>query len=44
MSLTPDPILRCAGIDPLEAQVIRHSFVKEYEDTGLQGSMPIHRR
>ncbi|MGV9749141.1 GIY-YIG nuclease family protein [Nocardia farcinica] len=37
MTLTLEPILRSAGIDPLEVQVIRHAFVKEHEDTGLQG-------
>lgn len=37
MKLTLDPILRSAGIDPSDAQVIRHAFVKEHEDTGLPG-------
>ncbi|MBD8506730.1 GIY-YIG nuclease family protein [Hoyosella sp. G463] len=37
MSLTLDPILRSAGIDPANALVIRHAYVKEHEDTGLQG-------
>ncbi|MFI9412852.1 GIY-YIG nuclease family protein [Nocardia gamkensis] len=37
MTLTLGPILHSAGIDPLAAQVIRHAYVKEHEDTGLQG-------
>lgn len=37
MTLTLAPILRSAGIDPADAQVIRHAFVREHEDTGLQG-------
>ncbi|WP_292885838.1 hypothetical protein [Microbacterium sp.] len=37
MTLTLDPILRSAGIDPLEAQVSRHAYVKEHEDNGLHG-------
>ncbi len=37
MTLTLDAILRSAGIDSAETQVIRHAFVKEHEDTGLQG-------
>lgn len=37
MTLTLDPILRSAGIDPADAQVIRHAYVREHEDTGLQG-------
>lgn len=35
MTLTLDSILRSAGIDPADAQVIRHAYVKE--DIGLQG-------
>lgn len=37
MALTLDAILRSAGIDPADAQAIRHAFVREHEDTGLQG-------
>jgi len=37
MTLTLGTILHGTGIDPLEAQVIRHAFVREHEDTGLQG-------
>ncbi|MFB6677079.1 GIY-YIG nuclease family protein [Streptomyces sp. NPDC057684] len=37
MRLTLEPILRSAGIDLADAQVIRHAFVKEHGDTGLQG-------
>jgi hypothetical protein len=37
MTLTLEPILRSAGIDPADVQVIRHAYVKEHEDTGLQG-------
>lgn len=37
MPLTLEPILRSAGIDPAEAQVIRHAFVRKHEDTGVQG-------
>ena len=37
MALTLGPILRSAGIDPGEAQMIRHAFVREHEDTGLPG-------
>lgn len=37
MTLTLEPILRSAGIDPAESQVIRHTFVREHDDTGLQG-------
>lgn len=37
MTLTLEPILRSAGIDPAGALVIRHAYVKEHEDTGLQG-------
>ncbi|GGK38458.1 GIY-YIG nuclease family protein [Nocardia camponoti] len=37
MTLTLGSILDSAGIDPADAQVIRHAYVKEHEDTGLQG-------
>jgi hypothetical protein len=37
MTLTLEPILRSTGIDPADAQVIRHEYVKEHEDNGLQG-------
>jgi hypothetical protein len=37
MTLTLEAILRSAGIDPVDVQVIRHAYVKEHEDTGLQG-------
>lgn len=37
MTLTLDPILRSASIDPGEALVIRHAYVKEHEDTGQRG-------
>ncbi len=37
MPLTLDPILRSAGIAPDSAQVIRHAYVKEHEDTGSSG-------
>jgi hypothetical protein len=37
MTLTLDAILRSTGIDPNEAQVIRHAYVREHEDTGLRG-------
>lgn len=37
MTLTLDSILRSAGIDPAYSQAIRHAYVKEHEDTGLQG-------
>jgi hypothetical protein len=37
MTLTLGPILQSAGIDPNGAQVIRHAYVREHEDTGLQG-------
>lgn len=37
MTLTLEPILRSAGIDPVDALVIRHAFVREHEDTGLPG-------
>lgn len=37
MTLTLDSILRSAGIDPTEAMVIRHAYVREHEDTGLVG-------
>ena len=37
MTLTVEWILRSAGIDPAEAQAIRHAFVREHADTGLPG-------
>lgn len=37
MTLTLDAILRSAGIEPADTQVIRHAFVLEHEDTGLRG-------
>ena len=37
MTLTLGPILHSAGIEPSDAQVIRHAYVREHEDTGLQG-------
>lgn len=35
--LTLDAILRSAGIDPADAQVIRHSYVRPDEDSGHSG-------
>lgn len=37
MTLTLGPILFSAGIDPSAVQVIRHAYVREPEDSGLQG-------
>ena len=37
MTLMLGPILLSAGIDPAEAQAIRHAYVREHEDTGLPG-------
>src|SRR5690625_754372 len=37
MTLTLGPVLRSAGIDPADAQAIRHAFVREHEDSGLPG-------
>ena len=37
MTLTLGPILYSAGIEPNDAQVIRHAYVREHEDTDLQG-------
>lgn len=37
MALTLGPLLIDAGIDPAQTLVIRHSFVREHEDTGSQG-------
>ncbi len=37
MTLTLAPMLRSAGIDPTETLVIRHAYVREHEDSGLQG-------
>lgn len=35
--LTLDSILCSGGIDAVDSQVIRHAYVREHEDTGLQG-------
>jgi len=37
MALTLRPILLDAGIDPANAIVIRHAYVKQHEDSGLPG-------
>lgn len=37
MTLTLESVLRSAGIDPADTQMIRHAYVREHEDTGLQG-------
>ena len=37
MTLTLGSILLSAGINPADAQAIRHAFVREHEDTGLPG-------
>lgn len=37
MTLTFDSILHSAGIDPGEAHVIRHAYVREHDDRGLPG-------
>jgi hypothetical protein len=37
MALTLGPLLVDAGIDPVEALVIRHAYVREHEDSGLVG-------
>lgn len=37
MPLTFAPILQDAGIDPNEAMVLRHSYVRMHEDSGLPG-------
>ncbi|WP_298988891.1 GIY-YIG nuclease family protein [uncultured Pseudokineococcus sp.] len=37
MTLTLGDVLRSAGIDPADAQAIRHAFVREHENTGLPG-------
>lgn len=37
MTLTLGPILHSAGIDPGDALVIRHAFVREHADTGRRG-------
>jgi hypothetical protein len=37
MTLTLGAILHSAGIDPADAQAIRHAYVREHEDTGSQG-------
>ena len=37
MTLTFGPILQSTGIQPIETMVIRHAYVRQHEDTGLQG-------
>lgn len=37
MTLTLGPLLLDAGIDPAQTLAIRHSFVREHEDTGSPG-------
>ncbi|WP_207306447.1 hypothetical protein [Arthrobacter sp. S41] len=37
MALTLAPLIRSAGLNPAEVQVIRHAFVREHEESGLQG-------
>jgi hypothetical protein len=37
MTLTLGSILHSSGIDPSDAQAIRHAYVREHEDTGSQG-------
>lgn len=37
MTLTLAPILHSAGIDPEHALVIRHTYVREHEDSGRHG-------
>lgn len=37
MTLTLESIMRSAGLDPTEVQVIRHAFVREHGDSGLRG-------
>lgn len=37
MTLTLGSILHSVGIEPTDAQVIRHAYVREHEDTGLKG-------
>lgn len=37
MTLPLGPVLLAAGINPADTQVIRHAFVREHEDSGLQG-------
>lgn len=37
MSLTLGPLLLDAGINPAQTLVIRHAYVREHEDSGLQG-------
>lgn len=37
MTLTLGSIMGSAGIDPVDAHVIRHAYVREHEDTGLPG-------
>ena len=37
MALTLGPILLDSGVDPPDALVIRHAYVREHEDSGLPG-------
>lgn len=37
MALTLGPLMIDAGIDPAQALVIRHAYVREHEDSGLPG-------
>lgn len=37
MPLTLGPLLVDAGIDPAQALVLRHAYVREHEDSGLVG-------
>ncbi|WP_066043052.1 GIY-YIG nuclease family protein [Herbiconiux solani] len=37
MALTLGPLLVDAGIDPAQALVLRHAYVREHEDSGLRG-------
>lgn len=37
MALTLGPLLVDAGIDPPDALVIRHTYVREHEESGLRG-------
>ncbi|WP_291793502.1 GIY-YIG nuclease family protein [Brevibacterium sp.] len=37
MTLTLDSVLRSASLDPADVQVLRHAYVREHEDSGLQG-------
>jgi hypothetical protein len=45
MTLTLGSILHSAGIDPADAQAIRHAYVREHEDTGsTKGGETVERR